>query len=103
MPVSALIVVESPLGVLALTPEQVRAALAAAAELRASITPPATPVTPPDASETLLTPEQAAELTGTKPSWWREAARKGRVPCMKIGRYPRFRAVDVRALGQGAA
>lgn len=99
---SNLIVFESPFGLLALTPEQVRAALAAAADVRASIAPSASTTAPP-ADEGLLTPEQAAAMTGTKPSWWRDAARKGKVPCTRIGRYPRFRAADVRAIGQGAA
>lgn len=103
MPVSALIVVDSPLGLLALTPDQVRAALAAAAEVRASITPASPARSPAAADEPLLTPEEAAAMTGTKASWWRDAARRGRVPCTKVGRYPRFRAADVRALGQGAA
>lgn len=94
---SDLILIDSPVGLLALTVEQVRAALAAAADVSASITL-AGAARAIDPGETLLTPEQAAEMTGTKPSWWRSAARTGRVRSTRIGRYPRFAVSDVEAI-----
>ena len=86
------------LGMLRMNEEVLRAALAAGAAYAASLNQNAgsAHATPDDS---LLTPEQAAELTGTKPSWWRQAARTGKVPCTRIGRYPRFRAADVAAVG----
>jgi excisionase family DNA binding protein len=38
----------------------------------------------------LLRPEQAAHLLSVKTSWIYEAARSGRVPCIRVGRHIRF-------------
>jgi excisionase family DNA binding protein len=38
----------------------------------------------------LLTPAQAAQLLGVKPSWIYEAVRSGALPCLRIGRHIRF-------------
>jgi excisionase family DNA binding protein len=38
----------------------------------------------------LLRPEQVAELLAVKPSWVYEAVRKGRLPCVRVGRHIRF-------------
>ena len=101
--VDQLVIIPVPgLGVLRLTEGALRDALAAGTAFIASTTSAAS-TQAPAADDPLLTPEQAAEMTGTKPSWWRQAARTGKVPCTRIGRYPRFKAADVRALGQGAA
>jgi hypothetical protein len=41
-------------------------------------------------AEEVATAEQMAERTSTPASWWLEAARKGTVPHLRIGKYPRF-------------
>ena len=38
----------------------------------------------------LLTPAQAAALLSVKTSWIYEAARTGRLPCLRLGRHIRF-------------
>jgi excisionase family DNA binding protein len=38
----------------------------------------------------LLTPAEAAALLSVKTSWIYEAARSGRLPCLRIGRHIRF-------------
>jgi excisionase family DNA binding protein len=38
----------------------------------------------------LLRPDQAAELLAVKTSWIYDAARTGRLPCIRIGRHIRF-------------
>jgi excisionase family DNA binding protein len=38
----------------------------------------------------LLRPEQAAELLAVKTSWIYDAARTGKLPCIRVGRYVRF-------------
>lgn len=38
----------------------------------------------------LLRPEQAAELLAVKTSWVYDAARTGRLPCIRVGRHIRF-------------
>ena len=47
-----------------------------------------TPHTAPD----LLTAEQMAEKTNVPASWWLEAAKSGRVPSVRYGKYVRFPA-----------
>jgi excisionase family DNA binding protein len=96
--VSHLIVFESPFGVVALTRDELQHALAAAAEVRATIALPTPPAASADPDEVLLTAEQAAERTGMSPSWFREAARFNRIPCVRLGRYPRFKWADIQAL-----
>jgi excisionase family DNA binding protein len=38
----------------------------------------------------LLRPEEAARLLAVKTSWVYEAARTGRLPCIRVGRHLRF-------------
>ncbi len=38
----------------------------------------------------LLTPSQAAALLSVKTSWIYDAARSGRLPCLRLGRHIRF-------------
>jgi excisionase family DNA binding protein len=38
----------------------------------------------------LLRPEEAAHLLSVKTSWVYDAARAGRVPCLRVGRHIRF-------------
>lgn len=49
------------------------------------ISPPIRPLDGP-----LLRPEQAAELLAVKTSWIYEAARTGKLPCIRVGRHLRF-------------
>ena len=39
----------------------------------------------------LLTAGEVAELLDLKPSWVRAAARRRELPCIRLGRYTRFR------------
>ena len=39
----------------------------------------------------LLTPQDAAELLNVTPSWIVRAAREKVIPCVYVGRFPRFR------------
>jgi excisionase family DNA binding protein len=41
-------------------------------------------------STALIDAEQAAELLGVKASWIMDAARRGQIPHVKVGRYTRF-------------
>ena len=55
----------------------------------------------PGNAERLYTPDEAAEMTGTSRSWWIRQARRGKVPCIKVGRAVRFsRAHIADALGK---
>ncbi|MGD0075362.1 MAG: helix-turn-helix domain-containing protein [Candidatus Binataceae bacterium] len=47
------------------------------------------------ANENLLTAEQVAARWEVPESWVREQARTGKLPCLKLGHYRRFRAGDV--------
>ena len=55
----------------------------------------AAPAQVPKAEEPLLTAEQVAAQLGVKKSWVYEAARTGKLPVIKAGRYRRFRITDV--------
>jgi excisionase family DNA binding protein len=48
-----------------------------------------------DDGTTLLLPEEAASLLQVPVSWLYAAAREGRFPCVRVGRYVRFRRADV--------
>jgi excisionase family DNA binding protein len=41
------------------------------------------------------TTAEAAELLGVKESWLASAARDGRVPCVHVGHYVRFKLADL--------
>jgi excisionase family DNA binding protein len=45
----------------------------------------------------LLTPDDVAELLQVSVRWVLNAARDGDLPCVRVGRFPRFRPDDVRA------
>jgi excisionase family DNA binding protein len=45
--------------------------------------------------ERLLTAEQLAERLGVQPGWVNKAARAGRIPHVRVGRYRRFRWTDI--------
>jgi excisionase family DNA binding protein len=42
-------------------------------------------------SDRLLDAREAAQLLNVKVSWVREATRDGRLPCVPLGRYRRYR------------
>lgn len=78
------------LGVLRLTEEAFREALAAGADCA-----PAPAVGAPASTEPLLDANQAAALLGVTARWLEDGARQGIVPHYKLGRYIRFRVSDV--------
>lgn len=47
-------------------------------------------------NDRLLDARDVAELLGVKETWVRDAAREGRIPHVRIGRYVRFRLADVQ-------
>lgn len=50
----------------------------------------------------LLTPDDVAELLQVSVRWVLSAARNGELPCVRVGRFPRFRPADVEAfIAQG--
>jgi excisionase family DNA binding protein len=49
------------------------------------------------AGHRLLTAENVAALLQVKPSWVYAEARSGRLPCVPVGRYKRFRWAAVEA------
>ena len=86
------------LGVLALEPEAFRQALSDGAALAAQ---PAVAATPDDP---LLDAAQLASALGLPQTWVEQAAREGRIPAIRAGRWRRFdrRAVEA-ALSSGPA
>jgi excisionase family DNA binding protein len=52
--------------------------------------------------EPLLTAEEAAELTRLPKQWLLEAARQGRVPHYRLGKYVRFKQSELEASGRQA-
>jgi excisionase family DNA binding protein len=58
--------------------------------------------TTPASSEPLVTVAGIARLLGVPPSFIYEKTARGEIPCIKVGRYNRYRVSDVlRALEQG--
>jgi excisionase family DNA binding protein len=51
--------------------------------------------------EPLLDSKAAAAILCVPPSWLREAARQGRVRCVRVGHYVRFRRTDLAAFIEG--
>lgn len=49
-----------------------------------------------DEVEALLTAEEVAALLRVERSWLYGAARNGQFPCVRVGRYVRFRPDDVK-------
>jgi excisionase family DNA binding protein len=45
----------------------------------------------------LLTPDDVAEVLQVSVRWVLNAARDGELPCVRVGRFPRFRPADLRA------
>lgn len=86
------------LGVLALEPATYRQALAEGAALAGTQA-----ANQPAADEPLLDAAQLAAALSVPPTWIEQAAREGRIPCVRAGRWRRFdrRAVEA-ALAAGA-
>ena len=85
---SDLLVFESPFGIVALTREQLRDALAVAAEVLPSPAPASANAAPN--TERWLTAEECEAATGVPKSWFAEGARRGTIPCKRAGHYVRF-------------
>lgn len=77
---------------LALTRDAFNAALERGRELAGVVS--AAPMQMAQA-EPLLSAEELAQALKVKPSWVEEAARQKRIPCVSVGRYPRFRLSEV--------
>ena len=50
---------------------------------------------PVDLAEPLLTPPAAAALLCVRTSWIYDAARRGHVPCLRVGKHIRFLRSDL--------
>lgn len=46
-------------------------------------------------SDRLLTADEVAQMLAVKVSWVREATRDGRLPHITLGRYRRYRALEI--------
>jgi excisionase family DNA binding protein len=53
------------------------------------------PLSPPSLAEPLLTCQQAAKLLAVKTAWVYQAARTGRLPCIRVGRNVRLLRSDL--------
>lgn len=47
-------------------------------------------------SERLLTADEVAALLQLRPSWVQEQTRRGNVPCVRLGRFVRYREEEIR-------
>ncbi len=93
---SQLILIPLPgIGTLALTREQLDAALFAARGLHSQASEPPSQSTPEEPR--LLTAERLEQLTEVPASWWMTQARERRIPFRKIGRRVRFVLAEVLA------
>lgn len=95
-----LLLVRGPDGWLALTREAYAAALKAAqvagcGEISVERGYPAAP-------EALCDAVSLAQSLGVPESWVAQAAREGRIPCVRLGRWVRFRRSEVEATLSGA-
>jgi excisionase family DNA binding protein len=81
------------LGVLALTGDQLAAALAEGAALSGA--PGASDAAQSNPAEQLLDSDQLAAQLGIAATWLEQAAREGRVPSLMFGRWRRFRRSEV--------
>jgi excisionase family DNA binding protein len=55
----------------------------------------------PDRPEPLLDAKAAAAILDVPVTWLREAARQGRIRCVRLGHYVRFRRGDLEAFIEG--
>lgn len=54
-------------------------------------------------SAELLTPEEVAAMLRVPKTWVYAQAREGNLPCVRMGRYVRFRRADIEAWMGGLA
>ena len=78
---------------LALPQEQLQEALKRGRELVGKPAPGESVPLPDE----VLTAEQMSERTHIPASWYYEAARQGKIPCIKAGKYARFRFAETLA------
>ena len=52
-------------------------------------------------TDRLLDAQQVAEWLGVPVSWVRESTRSGAMPCVQLGRYPRYERAAVEAWLEG--
>lgn len=80
-------------GALALSPEEFKAALERGREFMGA--PVERPVERVNGDEPLLCAEDASRAASVPKAWLLEAARQGRVPHYRLGKYVRFRASEI--------
>ena len=85
---SAVIIIDTPLGVAAIAREQLEEALELASQL--AVPNSAEPCHMPKERECLVTAEAASKVLGVPASWLLQRAREHRIPHLKIGKYVRF-------------
>lgn len=97
---TAVFVINSPFGVLALS----RSELSSAREAAQHILPVDVPVAHADEDAShvthLVDANAAARALGVKPSWLLQRAREGRIHHVKLGKYIRFDVERIRAEGE---
>lgn len=84
------LLIESPVGLLALTQSAVAEARRKAAALTGDLLPSRTPNAAPAHAPTLVDAEEMGRLTGSTGSWWKAAARNGDAPVTYVGKVMRF-------------
>ncbi len=89
---SDLIIIPVGASALALTREEFELALSRGREITASYE---SEKAPSSSDESILSAEQAEKHTGVPASWFLEAARNGRIPYVRFGKYVRFRLSDL--------
>ena len=96
------LILESPFGPLAFTPDQLREASARANEMLLAVGSGPRSGKGRDQAETWLTPKEMAERTGTTVSYWMDAHRATSVPSRKFGKAVRFPASFLSATESGS-
>lgn len=54
----------------------------------------------PKPPKLLFTTEEAAEIISVPATWLAQAARQGKVPCVRVGHYVRFKLTDLEELAK---
>jgi len=78
------------LGLLALSREQLDAALVAGRAVHPDVMSSPSPATPETSAPRVVNAETMEATTGVPSSWWMTQARERRIPCRKYGRRVRF-------------
>jgi excisionase family DNA binding protein len=103
VPILLLLHLPSPVGWIALTPDALRAAQAAASEVLGSDINTDTDTASPAAPTGLVSAADAGRLLGVDPSHLLRLAREGRIDFVKVGRYVRFRPTTIIEQGTRCA